>query len=100
MRLFGASRAHARLTPVGGGWTVADAGSSNGTSVNGQRIAAHRVLRPGDEITVGDAVFRLETTAHEVPLDRPTVLTPRGIDAPPVLNVTIAGGGPVGCRWR
>ena len=91
-----ASRAHARLTPVGGGWAVADAGSSNGTLVNGQRVAGPRVLRPGDEITVGDAVFRLETTAHEVPLDRPTVLTPRGIDAPPVLNVTIAGGGPVG----
>ena len=53
-------------------------------------------LRGGDEITVGDAVLRFEATGDAVPFDPPTVLTTRAIDAPPVLNVTIAGGGPVG----
>ena len=91
-----ASRSHARLQWEDGSWTLTDSGSSNGTAVNGQRVHGAHQLRPGDEITVGDAVLRFEATADAVPFDPPTVLTTRAIDAPPVLNVTIAGGGPVG----
>jgi len=91
-----ASRSHARLQWEHGSWTLTDAGSSNGTAVNGQRVHGAYQLRRGDEITVGDAVFRFEETADAVPFDPPTVLTTRAIDAAPVLNVTIAGGGPVG----
>lgn len=91
-----ASRSHARLQWEHGSWMLTDSGSSNGTAVNGQRVHGAYQLRGGDEITVGDAVLRFEATEDAVPFDPPTVLTTRAIDAPPVLNVTIAGGGPVG----
>ncbi len=91
-----ASRAHARLWWEYGSWTIADCGSSNGTAVNGQRVQGTRRLQPGDEITVGNAVLRFEAAEDAVDVDPPTMLTPRGIDAPPVLSVTVAGGGPVG----
>ena len=91
-----ASRSHARLRWEHGSWMLTDSGSSNGTAVNGQRVHGAYQLRGGDEITVGDAVLRFEATEDAVPFDPPTVLTTRAIDAPPVLNVTIAGGGPVG----
>ena len=54
-----ASRHHAELRPDGGGWTLHDGGSTNGTAVNGRRVRSHRV-RPGDEIAIGHEVFRLE----------------------------------------
>jgi ATP/maltotriose-dependent transcriptional regulator MalT len=55
-----ASHLHAVLERFPAGWCVADLGSSNGTSVNGERIwSAHR-LRHGDEIRVGQTrlIFR------------------------------------------
>ncbi|TMD96487.1 MAG: FHA domain-containing protein [Chloroflexi bacterium] len=48
-----ASRLHAVLDRVGGGWCLTDLGSSNGTYVNGQRITAGRALRHGDEVLIG-----------------------------------------------
>lgn len=50
------SRKHARLILKGGGYVLEDLGSTNGTFVNGQRIIAPHVLRPGDVIMLGDAV--------------------------------------------
>jgi pSer/pThr/pTyr-binding forkhead associated (FHA) protein len=48
------SRLHARLERGGGSWTVYDGGlSRNGTFVNGERVAGHRVLRDRDELVVG-----------------------------------------------
>ena len=91
-----ASRAHVRLQWEDGGWTLVDCGSSNGTAVNGQRVRAAHRMRPGDEITVGDAVLRFEAGEEAEQSDPPTVLNPRVVDAPPTLNVTVSGGGPVG----
>lgn len=54
-----ASRRHAVLRLVGTAWEVADRGSSNGTFVNGERLAAPRVLADGDEIHIGDASLRV-----------------------------------------
>ena len=56
------SRVHAELTPVDGGVEVKDLGSSNGTCINGQRVAAGR-MAPGDSITFGKVVFHLEAVA-------------------------------------
>ena len=48
------SRTHARLTFDGDTVTIADAGSANGTAVNGGRIAGAVTLKDGDEITFGN----------------------------------------------
>ncbi|MCU1378855.1 MAG: hypothetical protein JWN29_1838 [Acidimicrobiales bacterium] len=53
------SRRHAEIRPSGGGWTVVDLGSTNGTRVNGAPITEHR-LQDGDTVTVGDATMRFE----------------------------------------
>jgi pSer/pThr/pTyr-binding forkhead associated (FHA) protein len=47
------SRVHAVLQRVGGGWSIHDVGSTNGTLVNGERIFGERVLRDDDEIILG-----------------------------------------------
>jgi pSer/pThr/pTyr-binding forkhead associated (FHA) protein len=46
------SRRHSAIEPRPAGWTIVDLGSTNGTYVNGERIAEH-VLAEGDVITVG-----------------------------------------------
>jgi len=55
-----ASRQQARIQLQGDVWVISDLGSANGTFVNGERVR-ERVLRPGDEIRVGDTrlYFRL-----------------------------------------
>jgi hypothetical protein len=88
-----ASRSHARVERSGDGWVLADCGSSNGTAINGQRAPAAHRLRPGDEITVGDAVLRIEVTGER---NSSATTATRVIQAVPVLNVTVSGGGPVG----
>ena len=49
------SRRHARLYLDGGAYVVEDLGSTNGTFVNGQRLAAPASLRTGDIIMLGEA---------------------------------------------
>jgi two-component system, NtrC family, sensor kinase len=47
------SRRHAELVPDNGEWLVRDAGSSNGTYVNGQRVRERLYLKIGDQVRVG-----------------------------------------------
>lgn len=55
------SRTHARVYSVDSGeCVVEDLGSTNGTLVNGRRIAAPAILQPGDRVTVGETVLRYE----------------------------------------
>jgi hypothetical protein len=49
-----ASRRHAAVRPAAGEYLVRDLGSTNGTFVNGERVAGERLLQPGDRILVGD----------------------------------------------
>lgn len=49
---------HARLACRGGRWSVVDLGSTNGTWVNGERIA-YRLLEPDDELVLGALRGRL-----------------------------------------
>jgi pSer/pThr/pTyr-binding forkhead associated (FHA) protein len=51
---------HARITAVGDDLTVEDLGSTNGTLVNGQRIAEPTLLAEGDLITIGDVTLRAD----------------------------------------
>jgi hypothetical protein len=57
-----ASRRHATIQADNGQYNVTDNGSSNGTYVNGVRVAAQtpQPLRPGDELQVGMTRFRFE----------------------------------------
>ena len=54
-----ASQQHARLFGKNGGWYVEDLGSTNGTFVNEQRLAAPALLQPGDRVRVGTTVLEL-----------------------------------------
>lgn len=53
------SRRHARLLAQGGGYTVEDLGSTNGTFVNGERTSGITPLNPGDTLRLGDQVSLL-----------------------------------------
>ncbi|WXH32613.1 hypothetical protein WA016_06608 [Myxococcus stipitatus] len=48
----------------GGGWTVSDLGSGNGTLVNGDAIGDETPLANGDVITLGDTELRFEDVAN------------------------------------
>src|SRR5437588_7852558 len=50
------SRHHGRLTRGGGGYTLEDLGSTNGTFVNGQRLSGARPLAGGDVVGLGETV--------------------------------------------
>jgi S1-C subfamily serine protease len=57
-----ASRRHARLTPTADGTvTLEDLGSTNGTFVNGERIAAPVTLRGGEHVVIGDTLLIAES---------------------------------------
>jgi pSer/pThr/pTyr-binding forkhead associated (FHA) protein len=55
-----ASQQHARLFGRQGGWYVEDLGSTNGTFVNDQRLAAPAMVQPGDRIRVGTTMLELK----------------------------------------
>jgi hypothetical protein len=55
-----ASARHARIVARGPYNFLEDLGSTNGTYLNGSRVAATERLEPGDKITIGDTEFRYE----------------------------------------
>jgi hypothetical protein len=56
------SRRHAEVRQAASGFVVVDLGSTNGTLVNGIRIAGEQVLRDGDIISVGTTQLRFEAS--------------------------------------
>lgn len=70
------SRKHARIYQARGTLWVRDLGSRNGTQVNGRAVRQHR-LRPGDRITIGANLLRLDL----VPISQVTRDKPRVEDA-------------------
>jgi hypothetical protein len=55
-----ASGRHARLTRHGGLFYVEDAGSTNGTFVNGRKTVGATPLKRGDTVRIGSTTFRYE----------------------------------------
>ena len=55
-----ASARHARIEPRRDGVWVSDAGSTNGTFLNGARLSKPRKLEPGDVIRIGNTDLRYE----------------------------------------
>jgi pSer/pThr/pTyr-binding forkhead associated (FHA) protein len=56
-----ASSHHARFEPRRDGVYVEDIGSTNGTFVNGIRLAGERRLAPGDVVRIGETDLRFES---------------------------------------
>ncbi|HEX8074103.1 MAG TPA: FHA domain-containing protein, partial [Thermoleophilaceae bacterium] len=54
-----ASRRHASLIPEGTSLNVEDLGSTNGTFVNGERIAGDTILVAGDRLRIGTTVLEV-----------------------------------------
>lgn len=94
------SRLHAVVENHGSAWSIRDLGSRNGTLVNGEPLLAERVLRPGDEVRVGDTrlVFVQPVFAGEQTTTRPVAprprLTPRETDVLRELCRPLASGDP------
>jgi hypothetical protein len=71
------SAQHARIINGGQGFEIEDLGSTNGTSVEGQRVARAR-LRSGDRIVIGQIEFkflvdrRVDATMMIIPASLPT----------------------------
>jgi hypothetical protein len=54
------SQEHALVTRRGGQWWLEDRNSSNGTRLNGERVAEPVVISSGDVIEVGQVQLKLE----------------------------------------
>src|ERR1700712_361297 len=69
------SRLHARIEIQHDRYVIFDAGSANGTFVNGQRIEAGRQLSTGDEIRLGtDEIALLFSDPEETLVSLPSIL--------------------------
>src|SRR5215216_3488220 len=74
------SRRHARLTFQGGKYILEDLGSTNGTFVNGQRLAGPRVLKSGEVISFGEQIVLVFEALSFDP--GATVVSPRAAAVP------------------
>jgi phosphoserine phosphatase RsbU/P len=67
------SRRHAEIAFESGQWIVRDCGSVNGTMLNGEKLVAPQILKPGDRIVLGDTevLFDADESSHSqlIPLD-------------------------------
>jgi len=95
------SRRHARLTFQGGKYVLEDLGSTNGTFVNGQRLAGPRVLKPGEVVSFGEQIVlvfeatNLDAGATMVsPRAAAVPAAPRPVMQPPPAPVDYAGSVP------
>src|SRR5947209_4674352 len=61
------SKRHARLLYRDGRFIVTDLKSTNGTYVNGRKIAQATIVREGDKIYIGDFVLRIEAGGSQPP---------------------------------
>ena len=66
------STRHAEIRAVGDSWMVRDLGSTNGTFVNGERIATERVLSVRDVLSFGEFGPRVEVAALTPHIATPT----------------------------
>ena len=57
------SRRHAAVREHGGGIAIEDLGSTNGTFVNQRKVEGVQPLKDGDELRLGNTVFRVRAAA-------------------------------------
>ena len=81
------SRRHARLTFQGGKYVLEDLGSTNGTFVNGQRLAGPRVLKAGEVVSFGEQIVLVFEVVSIDP--GATVMSPRAAAVPVASRPTV-----------
>ena len=74
------SRRHARLIFQGGKYVIEDLGSTNGTFVNGQRLAGPHVLKAGDVVAFGEQIVLMYDAVNIDP--GATIASPRAVARP------------------
>jgi pSer/pThr/pTyr-binding forkhead associated (FHA) protein len=73
------SRTHAVLTKAEEGFMIKDLGSTNGTYVDKKKVGEKYLLKPGDTIMLGDAIYM----TYQVDLDpEETLVAPRPEETP------------------
>jgi hypothetical protein len=95
------SRHHARFVAKDERWYVVDAGSTNGTFVNGTRITEPTPLKGGDQIQIGRSILifhgtpaAARKTRPDVPVRPPARSTPPSKDAESMAYDVISGQAP------
>src|SRR5215467_16000350 len=89
------SKHHARLLYRDGRFIVTDLKSTNGTYVNGRKIAQATIVREGDKIYIGDFILRIDGGAASTEAEPPPGAAdqsgmgapPPGMPAPPPPNM-------------
>jgi hypothetical protein len=71
------SRIHAELTKAEEGFMIKDLGSTNGTYVDKKKVGKKYLLKPGDTVMLGDAIY-MTYTADTDPEE--TLVAPRPAD--------------------
>lgn len=71
------SRRHASVEGGGESYTLADLGSTNGTSVNGSRLSGSHPLALGDEITIADITLTFLSESSDETTKTPLRITNR-----------------------
>ena len=90
------SRRHSRLTFQGGKYVIEDLGSTNGTFVNGQRLAGPVVLKAGDVVSLGEQIVLMYDAMASDP--GATIAARRNVtrvEAPPAQNPAPTAAQPV-----
>jgi pilus assembly protein CpaF len=87
------SKRHARLLFRDGRFIVTDLKSTNGTYVNGRKIAQATIVREGDKIYIGDFVLRIEASASMMAGQDAAGAPPVGDD--PALMEAVPPSGPL-----
>jgi predicted component of type VI protein secretion system len=86
------SREHARISRAAGGdFMIEDLASTNGTFVNGARIAAPQRLAEGDRVEVGGTTLMVHTPAESAPAQQSTAA--RAVPAHPAEQPARAPAG-------
>lgn len=75
------SRTHAILELTDRGYTLTDCNSRNGTFVNDQRIFGACLLKPGDQIRMGNHIFKYLSSDHVEALYHEAVYEMMTVDA-------------------
>ena len=82
------SRKHARLMFQGGKYVLEDLGSTNGTFVNGQRLAGPVVLKSGDVISLGEQIVLMYDAIASDP-GATVAVSRKAVQAPPAAQTSV-----------